>query len=162
VGPTDPSLEALSVFADERNRRVYREATALEVHRIEAEDGLTLRGCGYPRPVRGADPSSAELRFGARVGTSFEVTRNLTYVLLEPGNLRGPVAKGCAFKPGVLVRAWDDPDAVDVVLCFECNDLVVYRAGRPVGESDFAPGRKSLVAAVKAALPDDPAIRSLR
>lgn len=163
LGPIDPTLEVLSVFAEERNRRLYREATALEVHRISSDDGLLLRGVGYARPARdGANPPAETLRFGARVDVSGEVARRLGAALLEPANLRGPVDKGCAFKPGVLVRAWDGPDAVDVVLCFECDDLVVYRGGEPVGASDFAPGRAALVAAVKAALPADREVQSLR
>lgn len=79
-------------------------------------------------------------------------------------------SKRCAFAPGVVVRWEDEVHAVDVLLCFSCQDLLVRLDGEDATPSpargshvlhDFTPQRAALLAAAQAAFPHDEALAGL-
>ena len=47
-------------------------------------------------------------------------------------------AKGCEFEPGVAVRVAKGPTTLDILLCFSCDELAAYEAGKRVGGSRVA------------------------
>lgn len=70
-------------------------------------------------------------------------------------------AKACEFQPGVAVRFTGAKETVEIVFCFSCEVLAVYRNDERVGSEDFDQARESLAAIVKRWFPDDKAIQSL-
>jgi hypothetical protein len=73
------------------------------------------------------------------------------------------VIKGCAFSPGVAFRVWARKQALDVLLCFHCDQIAVALVGeneeRYAGDLD--PSRAAFVRMVKSVLGDDPEIAKL-
>lgn len=70
--------------------------------------------------------------------------------------------KSCgAPTPGVRLSFLPGVDRVDVLLCFRCEILLVYRGGHLTGGKDFDPIQGALARSVKALFPDDPAIQAL-
>jgi hypothetical protein len=76
-------------------------------------------------------------------------------------------AKGCIFQPGVAFRVWHGKDAVEVLLCFSCQELEVLtrdESGEIVhrAHEDFDPAWGPLVKLAQEAFPDDPEIKKLK
>jgi hypothetical protein len=71
-------------------------------------------------------------------------------------------AKGCDFDPGVALRFAGSASAVDVLFCFKCNELAVYRDGQRVGGEDFDRARPRLLAVMRRVFPGDDEIGKLR
>jgi hypothetical protein len=46
-------------------------------------------------------------------------------------------AKGCKFNPDVAVRFEGHDTTLDVVFCFGCKELIVFKNGKQVGHEDF-------------------------
>ena len=86
----------------------------------------------------------------------------LSSVLLDPETYDWHRAKGCELRPGVGLRFVRDASRVDIALCFECDELVVWRLGQRIGIEDFDAARPRLVAVAKRLFPDDAKIRALR
>ncbi len=86
----------------------------------------------------------------------------LRAVLLDESTYGWEYAKGCIPDYGVRIQFQHDSDEVDVLLCFECNILLVYHNGKAVGGEDFDDGRPQLVEIAKAVFPDDEVIQSLK
>ena len=77
-----------------------------------------------------------------------------------------PNNKKCGLRPGVALRMWRGEQAVDVLVCFECDTLWAYVVGSQVEKPhyqwhNFDPVRGELLALAKEALPDDVAIQKL-
>ncbi len=70
-------------------------------------------------------------------------------------------AKGCIPTPGVRIQFISDGESVDVVFCFECSMLEVYKDGKHVGGEDFDEGRPQIVRAMKKIFPDNAVIQGL-
>ena len=90
----------------------------------------------------------------------------LAAVLLDEKTYYFEGAKGCEFVAGVAFRVHGKGEPVDVVLCFSCNELVVYVADPETKETarkreDFDDARPALVKLAKEAFPDDRVIQSL-
>ena len=104
------------------------------------------------------------------------------YLILDQGKEQGPEfaarlssvlrgwsvanrSKKCVFNPGLAFRIWSGDRAVEVLVCFLCDDLwphVVGEAGTMHGEIlAFDPVRADLVALAKEAFPDDLEIQGL-
>ena len=49
----------------------------------------------------------------------------------------------------------------DLVLCFACDELMIFRHGRRVGMEDFDSARPRLLALVRRLFPDDAKIQAL-
>jgi hypothetical protein len=74
-------------------------------------------------------------------------------------------SKTCAFEPGVAFRVWRGGGAVEVLVCFKCDDLWPHVVGEPGTLQhewlEFDAARPALVALAKEAFPDDPTIQAL-
>jgi hypothetical protein len=71
-------------------------------------------------------------------------------------------AKGCEFDPGVAIRFTKTSASLDVLLCFHCDELAVYRGTTRVGGEDFDVARPRLVAIAKRLFPADDKIQALK
>ena len=98
---------------------------------------------------------------GGPVELDADAQRRLRDVLLSDATYLWDRAKACEFLPGVLVR-YEDDATIDVLFCFSCDELEVYRDGKRCGREDFDPRRRDLVALVQRIFPDDEALRALR
>ena len=131
---------------------ILRNGTRAEVFRVspkyspERTDGTIG---GYPI-----------IATGAELGPEF--IARLANVLRRWGVSKG--SKKCTFEPGVAFRVWYGDRALDVLLCFECDELwthVVADTGTSDDVLDFAPARADLVTLVKEAFPDNAKIQAL-
>ena len=86
----------------------------------------------------------------------------LSSILLDADTYDWMRAKGCDFQPGVGLRFVKDASRVEIALCYECDELMIFRIGRRVGMEDFDAARPRLVAVAKKLFPDDPKIQALR
>ena len=77
----------------------------------------------------------------------------------------------CDFDPGILIRFKTDAGILDMVVCFGCGEMIMFRDGKIVRrELKWAETRNSfrrdarvaLHALAKKAFPDDPVIQALR
>jgi len=73
------------------------------------------------------------------------------------------VMKACAFSPGVAFRVWARTRAVDVLVCFQCDEIAVAYVGgkREMTAGDIDPARAAFVRLVKSVLGGDPEIANL-
>ena len=85
----------------------------------------------------------------------------LLSVLLDPKTYEWEYSKSCIFIPGVKLSFQSDGHRVDVLFCFDCDILSIYRNGQYVSGGNFDFGRPQLVDLLKANFPDDPLIQSL-
>ena len=76
-----------------------------------------------------------------------------------------PSSKKCAFQPGVAFRIWRGDRALEVLVCFKCDDLWSHVVGESGTLHDevlaFDPVRAELVTLAKEAFPDDAKIQAL-
>jgi hypothetical protein len=86
---------------------------------------------------------------------------NLSKVFSDPGTYLWDVAKACEFLPGVALRFAGSNVRVDILICFSCDELEIYRNGERVGHEDFDPRRSDLLGVVKKLFPEDEAIQAL-
>lgn len=85
----------------------------------------------------------------------------LVSVLVDPKTYEWDHNKGCIVTPGVKLSFHSDGHRVDVLFCFECDILVVYRDGQYSSAGNFDFGRPQLVDFLKANFPHEPLIQSL-
>ncbi len=85
----------------------------------------------------------------------------LTAILTSADTYWWDIAKGCEFEPGVAIRFTDAAASTDVLLCFACNEMAVFRGGTRVGGEDTDNARATLVAIARRLFPDDAAIQAL-
>jgi hypothetical protein len=73
------------------------------------------------------------------------------------------VMKGCVFAPGVAFRVWARTRAVDVLLCFQCDEIAVAYVGgkREMLAGDIDPARPAFVRLAKSVLADVPEVAKL-
>lgn len=132
---------------------ILRRADRVEVFRVapkRAADGTPDTVAGYPilavGPEQGPD-------FAARLGK----------VLRSWGVANS--SKKCAFEPGVAFRVWAGDRALEVLVCFKCDDLWPHVVGEPGTIRDewleFDAVRPGLVALAREAFPDDPRVQAL-
>lgn len=132
---------------------ILRRGDRVEVFRVSpkrAEEPGSKTIGGYPIISVGNEQGPD---FAARLGT----------VLRSWGVANS--SKKCAFEPGVAFRVWRGDRALEVLVCFKCDDLwphVVGESGTLSEEwLEFDAVRPDLVALAKEAFPDDPAIQAL-
>jgi len=87
--------------------------------------------------------------------------RDLAEILRNPGTYDWDSAKGCKFDPGVVVRFASRSTTIDVVFCFHCEELQIWRDGARVGGEDFDAASPSLAAIMKRIFPEDAEIQKL-
>ncbi len=93
-----------------------------------------------------------------------ELVTQFTQALLDPdsyeqSSLSGRVIKLCAFQPAVAIRFWPKPGAkprrpVEVLLCFQCQDLATVSGAELHGGASFSPAATRLLALSAGALPE--------
>jgi hypothetical protein len=73
------------------------------------------------------------------------------------------IMKGCVFAPGVAFRVWARTRAVDVLLCFQCDEIAVAYVGgkREMLAGDIDPARPAFVRLAKSVLADVPEVARL-
>jgi len=106
-------------------------------------------------------------RVGLKQGRPF--AREIAQLVLDENsypraNRSGPdIVKGCAFSPGVAFRVSAQTGKVDVLLCFNCDQVAVFPVGKPVDVDpvDIDPARARFVRLAKAALGDVPEVAKL-
>lgn len=87
----------------------------------------------------------------------------LLQVLRVPAAFESGVKVKCAFRPGVAYRCGSGKDALDLLVCFACDEVAVV----PLGGQQVAiyhmpqPSRDVLLGVAKQLLPDDEAIQEL-
>lgn len=107
--------------------------------------------CGYKILATGKEQGP---KFAAR----------LSEVLRRWGVARS--SKKCGLSPGVAFRVWHGEKALEVVICFKCEDLKIHHIGTVDDRSlndllDFESERADLLSLAKEALPNDPDIQAL-
>lgn len=90
-----------------------------------------------------------------------DIAGRISDVLASPDSYFWDAAKACEPTPGVRLSFRRADDRVDVLLCFECNILTVYRGGILTGGEDFDDVRPVLVRAAKVLFPEDEVIQTL-
>ena len=87
--------------------------------------------------------------------------RDLAEILKSADTYRWDSAKACKFDPGVAIRFIGKSSTTDVLFCFHCEELQVWRDGKRVGGEDFDADRKRIAAIMKRIFPDDEGIQGL-
>jgi hypothetical protein len=86
----------------------------------------------------------------------------LSRALTSPNSYGWDYAKGCIPSYGVRLSFHRAGGRVDVLLCMQCQMILVSRDGGEGRSEDFDPINAILVDAVILLFPDDPAIQSLK
>lgn len=100
-------------------------------------------------------------KIGGPVPVDDAAARRIAAVLTDDGTYDWERAKACEFSPGVVVRYTKGANTTDVLFCFNCEEIGVFRNDRSVGYEDFDNARDELAAVMKLLFPDDAAIQSL-
>ena len=139
------SRSATSILRHGDRVEVFR----VDPKRVNLQSGQNTIG-GYPILAVGKEQGPD---FAARLGR----------VLRSWGV--GSSSKKCAFEPGVAFRVWRGDRALEVLVCFKCDDLWPHVVGEPGTLSEewleFDAVRPDLVTLAKQAFPDDPTIQDL-
>jgi hypothetical protein len=135
-----------------------RGATKVEVFRIDGDDRPLDKARAPAAKVVGGYPVIAQ---GPDQGAAF--AGRLADVLSDRAAYTDNYAK--CFWPGVAFRAWKDGERVEVLICFQCDNLY---AGPPRDRArenasfHGSPRRRDLVRLAKEALPEDKDIQALK
>ncbi len=111
---------------------------------------------GKPQDIHGYPVTSTA------VPIDNESRAKLSEVLAAPDTYLWDVDKACEFLPGVALRLTGGDVNVDILICFSCDELEIYRNENLAGHEDFDPRRSDLLRLVKKLFPDDKAIQSLK
>lgn len=87
--------------------------------------------------------------------------KELLNALLANDSYMWEVAKGCEPDYGVRVEFSKGDEKVDVLFCFGCSQLQVYRNGKSISGEEFDPIEEKLTEIAKRIFPDDKAIQAL-
>ena len=91
-----------------------------------------------------------------------KVAGNLVRLLQDKSTYDFERDKGCEMVPGVVVVFTHQRTKVELVLCFECDQLEIYVGDKNTGYEDFDPARPKLLKLVKRIFPKDQAIQGLK
>ncbi|HEV7280095.1 MAG TPA: hypothetical protein VGN57_07780 [Pirellulaceae bacterium] len=148
VGCEPPDDHLLPVFGPEG-------VTTVESAETVAAERLVNNSFHRPR-------SSEYETQGQPVELTADQQGRLKKILLDPRSYDFTSAKGCMPLYGVRLRFQDAAGKiVDVLLCFQCETLAVYRDDLEVGGEDFDRISDELAELMKELFPDDPAISEL-
>ncbi len=144
-----PGTPFEDIFPDASIRAILEQAESLSLHEICTPD---TPGCiqrdrfAFSGQGREASPEIREaLLFGIRSVSSY-----------RPSSM-------CVFNPIVLLRVGDGTESFDMVICFSCKDMKIYRAN---GESAWGMGMseagwKVFVHYSRQLLPDNKVLKGL-
>ncbi|MEJ7594994.1 MAG: hypothetical protein WKF77_26000 [Planctomycetaceae bacterium] len=85
----------------------------------------------------------------------------LRSTLLDASSYEWDSVKGCIPTPGVLIQFKKGSEVVDVLFCFECDNLAAYYNGVIAGGEDFDNARGTFLSVIKELFPDDNVIQEL-
>ncbi|MGH8047375.1 MAG: hypothetical protein ACREKL_09025 [Chthoniobacterales bacterium] len=100
---------------------------------------------------------------GKPVTLSKEQSAQLAALLKNPGNFASGGPKLCGFRPGVAFRFGSGDDAVDLLVCFSCDEVAAVPYGKAELMNTGFPQatRDILLSLAKALFPNDEAIQAL-
>ena len=147
-----PDWRIVALYGGGTSTDVLAKPLAVEAFRIDP--ALPPKDASAPRIGDFAITSGP-------VALDAAAVQEMSSVLLDPDTYDWARAKGCDFMPGVGLRFVKDASRVEIALCFECDELMIFRMGRRVGMEDFDTARPRLVAVMKRLFPDDPKIQAL-
>jgi hypothetical protein len=145
-------------FLGKETLEVLLGATRVEGFRVNPEqvkpptDQKTIGG--YPITATGQEQGK-------------EFAKAIRHILFNEKTYLFDTTKRCAFAPGVAFRLWKGDEAVEVLLCFSCDELEVI-VKDPTGKElrrvreDSDPMRPALVGLAKKAFPKDPELQKLK
>lgn len=143
-----PARTAADVLGGDEIVQAIRNAKEVRVYRLKAQS-IQRKPDEY---VATAGPVAVDAIVAAQLAKALSAYESYEREL----------AVGCEPQFGVRTTHVAEGATIDVVYCFDCDTLVVYRNGEKVGDALFIPGRKPLVAAVKQMLPKDEVIQGLK
>lgn len=157
--PSDPAWRP-----DWRVAQLYGGPTSMDVLRSpQRVEAFRLDPSNPPSPALAGAPRLGDFAVTAGpVAVDAASAQELTSVLLDADTYDWLRAKGCDFQPGVGLRFVKEASRVEVVLCFSCDELMIFRHGQRVGMEDFDAARPRLVAVAKRLFPQDAKIQALR
>ncbi len=141
--PEDAALRQL--YGGEEGLRIVNSAATVEAYLID--------------PAGGDGVQEAMSAYTMREGPVLvpgDVVGALRGVLLDWRSYEWEVAKACEPRFGPRIRFADPAGTVDVLLCFTCDQLLIFRDGARVGQRDFDPIRSQLAEAVQRLFPEEP------
>jgi hypothetical protein len=137
-------FEGLVAVVEPEQVEAYRVA---RLHKIlKGENPETIGGAGILSGPVAVDEATA---------------RDLAEILKSADTYGWDFAKGCKFDPGVAIRFIGKSSTTDVLFCFHCEELQVWRDGKRVGGEDFDADSHRLRAIMKRIFPDDEEIQGL-
>ena len=89
-----------------------------------------------------------------------KTAEDLALILRNVRSYEWDGGKGC-FEPGVAVRFTGKSSTTEVIFCFKCDRLEIFRRDKRIGQEEFDNARRPLVAIMKRVFPNDDAIRNL-
>ncbi|VTS02727.1 Uncharacterized protein OS=Pirellula staleyi (strain ATCC 27377 / DSM 6068 / ICPB 4128) GN=Psta_3044 PE=4 SV=1 [Gemmata massiliana] len=135
--------ELLKLFGGPEGLAVIRGADKIEAFRLNHSSGQ--------RPTVTEGP----------VAVSGAVAESLVSVLSSHDCYEWSYAKVCKPVWGVRLSFYRGADRVDVLFCFQCDELSVSLNGTKVGSGYFEPTRPELLRAIQAIFPNDQVLREL-
>lgn len=148
-----PDWRVVSLYGGGTSTDVLAAPQAVEAFRIDP--ALPPKDPAAPRIGDFAITSEPVVLDAAAV-------QELSQILLDPDTYDWLRAKGCEFSPGVGLRLVKDASRVEIAMCFECDELMIFRMGQRVNMEDFDAARPRLVALMKRLFPADAKIQSLK
>lgn len=151
-GATDPPGDVdandprdVDALFDRSSRAVFRHAASVTLYRLTSVDDPR----GKPLPGGGSLSKFASMR--AKTPDADHLEKLLAQIL-DGGTYRFGVHKRCAFSPGVALRFVDGGEAVSLLICFTCNEMLVTDTKGHETMVSFDPGRDALFSLAEAAL----------
>ena len=170
--PTTPTTPALTVEDDAtrvtdattlfsaKGVAILKGVTRVETFRVAGgsilalpEDSNAKKIGAYPITVTGPEQTGASAKKLADL-----MLKKDTYYY-------GNIIPACMFQPGVAYRFWKDTESVDVLVCFNCEDVMVRTPGskpNAIRQVSFPfAARGALARSAKELFPNDKDIQSL-
>lgn len=158
AGCSDPVMhggQAQQVFgfAHAFNTNIIRSPDRVEAWRTEKG----LNSAGRPSSL---DPAAYRM-LTSPIDVAPKTASRISRILVAPSTYLWNMGRTCEIDPGVRLRFTKGGQAVDIMLCFKCGELWVWRNGKHVGGGYFDPGRARLASLMKQIFPNDKVIQSL-
>jgi hypothetical protein len=144
---------------DDRTKAILAGATRVDVFRTDGMNG----------PLEKKPRAPGEMRIGGFLVTARgqdqgkEFAARLADILFARGTYSWGGSAAC-FWPGIAFRVWKDEEAVDVLICFKCENFYCGPPTEATMENASFNGsrrRADLVRLAKEAFPDDTEIQEL-
>lgn len=139
------------VFGDSQAVETFKQTTLFEAYRSEPPSDPNE----FIQTLEQFRPTSTP------VSISGDLAAELQDILLDSSTYYWEAAKACDPNFGVRIHYQNGDDEFDILLCFQCDILAVYKNGKAVGGEDFDSARSRLVKIVQELFPDDDTIQSL-